>query len=231
MESVNWRQFLLESLDDRRFSRAEAHAFSQMVQSWSGDEQTLNLIRHTAFEVAREAIEVISPREVLDWLEEVIRVLHSTTAPPHQVAEAWFSPDPACPARILSLIAEARSTIDVCVFTMTDDRLSKALLEAKERGVTIRLVTDDEKRSDPGSDVQGLSEAGVVVRTDATPDHMHHKYAIFDERILLTGSYNWTRAAAAANDDNFIVTDDPKLVMPFRVHFERLWRSFDSRSL
>ena len=230
MEAVNWRQVLLKTLDDRRLSRAESQAFAELIKPVAGDERTLNRIRSTAFDVAREATEVIEARVVVDWLEAVLRVLHGVTAPPHQIAEAWFSPDPGCPARIVTAIREARQSIDICVFTITDDRLTEAILEAHQRGILIRLITDDEKRLDPGSDVSQMMVAGIVTRTDATPDHMHHKYAIFDERILLTGSYNWTRAAAAANDDNFIVTDDPQLVVPFRAHFERLWRSFDARS-
>jgi mitochondrial cardiolipin hydrolase len=52
---------------------------------------------------------------------------------------------------------------------------------------------------------------------------MHHKFAVFDARTLLTGSYNWTRSADEYNKDNFLVTDDPHLVQAFSATFDRLW--------
>ncbi|MGE3822383.1 MAG: phospholipase D-like domain-containing protein [Isosphaeraceae bacterium] len=52
---------------------------------------------------------------------------------------------------------------------------------------------------------------------------MHHKFAVFDEKIALTGSYNWTRGAARDNEENLIVSTDPRLVGPFVRAFEALW--------
>jgi cardiolipin hydrolase len=58
---------------------------------------------------------------------------------------------------------------------------------------------------------------------DRSPYHMHHKFAILDGATLLTGSYNWTRGAARDNEENLIVTDEPRLVNPFALTFEHLW--------
>ena len=55
---------------------------------------------------------------------------------------------------------------------------------------------------------------------------MHHKFAVFDRRILLTGSYNWTRSAAGHNEENLLVTDEAKLVGPYLQRFEKLWESY-----
>lgn len=52
---------------------------------------------------------------------------------------------------------------------------------------------------------------------------MHHKFAVFDETIVLSGSYNWTRSAAEDNDENIIVTNEQKIVRAFRIQFEKLW--------
>jgi phosphatidylserine/phosphatidylglycerophosphate/cardiolipin synthase-like enzyme len=57
---------------------------------------------------------------------------------------------------------------------------------------------------------------------------MHHKFAVFDRRSVLTGSYNWTRSAFRANQENTILTEDPTLVRLFEGEFERLWRRFSS---
>ena len=76
----------------------------------------------------------------------------------------------------------------------------------------LRIITDNEKAYDAGSDVTRFQDAKIPLRVDDTPFHMHHKFAVFDREILLTGSYNWTRSAARYNEENLIVTEDPRLV-------------------
>ena len=139
------------------------------------------------------------------------------------MAQAHFSPGEDCLLAIRGLLARARQTADVCVFTITDDRLAEALFDAQCRDVAVRIITDDSKADDPGSDVDRLGRAGIPVRVDRSPYHMHHKFLILDGATLLTGSYNWTRGAASDNEENRIVTDDPRLVSPFVATFDRLW--------
>ena len=110
--------------------------------------------------------------------------------------------------------------------TITDDRIARALLDAHARRVKVRVLSDNEKAEDLGSDIPRLQQAGVPVVIDRTPKHMHHKFALFDRRVLLTGSYDWTRSAADDNQENLIVTSDDKLVAAFGAEFDRLWRSF-----
>ena len=58
---------------------------------------------------------------------------------------------------------------------------------------------------------------------------MHNKFAIIDNRILLTGSYNWTFSANHRNDENLMVIDDPEIIARYQNQFEKLW--FDKFSL
>jgi phosphatidylserine/phosphatidylglycerophosphate/cardiolipin synthase-like enzyme len=57
---------------------------------------------------------------------------------------------------------------------------------------------------------------------------MHHKFAVFDASLVLTGSYNWTRGAAIENEENVIVSGDPRHVTAFSRAFERLWKRLGS---
>lgn len=229
MEAVNWKQVLSGTLEDLQLTRSERRAFKQLLAPLAGDEHHLNQIRGLAFELVEEQLTVENKRQILEWLQDVLRATDEPVVAA-RVAEAWFSPDPACVGRIEQAFREARRTADICVFTITDDRISEAIIEAHRRGITVRLITDNDKRFDVGSDVDQLVQAGIAVRIDQTPDHMHHKYAIFDSQLLLTGSYNWTRSAANVNDDNFLLTDDARLVAAFVRHFERLWDSFEPLS-
>jgi phosphatidylserine/phosphatidylglycerophosphate/cardiolipin synthase-like enzyme len=162
---------------------------------------------------------------VLGWLEEVNRAIREVgRSPSHPiVAEAYFSPGDECPRAIGRLLANAVKTIDICVFTMTDDRLSDEILHAHRRGIEVRIITDDAKAEDLGSDVPRFEESGIPTLVDRSPFHMHHKFAIIDAKTLLTGSYNWTRGAARDNEENLIVTNDPRFLSPFQEAFDRLW--------
>lgn len=140
------------------------------------------------------------------------------------IAEAWFSPFQDCVRRIEQLFVQAQQQVDICVFTITDNRLSDAILTAHRRGITIRIISDNDKAFDRGSDIERLQSHGIAVRVDFTPFHMHHKFAVFDQQILLTGSYNWTVGAARDNQENFLITSDRRLMQAYSDEFDRLWR-------
>lgn len=77
-----------------------------------------------------------------------------------------------------------------------------------------------------GSDVARLKAAGVPVRCDRTPAHMHHKFAVIDGRFLVTGSLNWTRAGVLENCENVLVLDAPAVAGRYTAQFNALWAAF-----
>lgn len=224
MTPAEIRQRLERSLADRPLSRAERQALADDFAALDRDELR-GEARHQAFELARSRWDQLPTADWLDWLEDVAKALHRPDSPhaADEPAEAWFSPSQDCAGRIVRLLNAAQRTLDIGVFTITDDRISDAILAAHRRKVAVRIVTDDDKAHDLGSDIDRLRESGVAVRIDRTPFHMHHKFALIDARRLLTGSYNWTRGAARDNEENFIITADPKLVAAFAKAFEGLW--------
>lgn len=90
----------------------------------------------------------------------------------------------------------------------------------------MRLITDNDKAHDQGSDIFKLIDQGIIVRMDNTENHMHHKFAIVDKTILVNGSFNWTRSATVYNQENILVTNEPKLVAAYLGEFEGLWSEF-----
>jgi cardiolipin hydrolase len=234
-------RFLRQSLADRRLTGGEKSALAEWVENNVADEQARGVARHTAFEVARAAIADPAAAEMVTWLEDVMKVLVPIAA--EQGADAprspgkdcvCFSPGERCLQLIVQRFHECRRTADVCVFTITDDRISRAILDAHRRGVKVRVISDNEKWHDLGSDIQQFREAGIPVKVDDVHDgsdprlngHMHHKFAIFDGTRLLNGSYNWTRGAANTNYENLVDTTDPDLVAAFAEEFKRLWNRF-----
>jgi len=162
----------------------------------------------------------------LKWLEQVIKTLDSLQSVQPTVASVHFSPGESCRRKILDLCLQARTSVSICVFTISDDRLSRAVLACHQRGLNVRVITDNEKQFDLGSDIEWLREQGVPLRIDPGPYHMHHKFALFDERILLNGSFNWTRSASDCNEENLLVTDQLSLVADYRREFEKLWQRY-----
>jgi len=88
------------------------------------------------------------------------------------------------------------------------------------------VISDNEKQFDAGSNIQWLRDKGVPLRIDSGPYHMHHKFALFDGRLLLNGSFNWTRSASTSNEENFMVVDHPQLLAAFSREFESLWARY-----
>ncbi len=135
----------------------------------------------------------------------------------------YFSPGPSCREKIIDLLRKAKKTADICVFTITDNNISREITRAADRGLTIRVLSDDEKAEDLGSDIEEFARHGIPVRTDDARSHMHHKFALFDSSELITGSYNWTRSAADYNEENLVAIRDGNTVRAFQEEFNRLW--------
>tara|TARA_R110001592_G_scaffold341474_2_gene630581 strand:+ start:15757 stop:16116 length:360 start_codon:yes stop_codon:yes gene_type:complete len=118
--------------------------------------------------------------------------------------------------------------MDICVFTISDNNISEAILSAHKKGINVRVISDNDKANDKGSDVYYLAEKGVDVKLDTSPNHMHHKFAIFDQKVLVNGSFNWTRSASTVNEENITVLYDASLITSFTTTFESLWNESHS---
>lgn len=240
MNPADLERFLTQSLADRKLSGSEKTAFADWLARNAQTDQLKGVVRHAAFDIARKAVGESDAAHVVEWLEDVLKVVAPVQAQGGGPAagaidsSVCFSPGEACMRHIVSRLQAARRSADLCVFTITDDRISRAVLDAHARGVKVRVISDDDKMNDPGSDIRKFLDAGITVKVDdvkgpavtGLTGHMHHKFALLDGSRLLNGSYNWTRGAADVNYENLVDTTDPKLVAAFAAEFERLWNKF-----
>src|SRR5258708_31469159 len=137
--------------------------------------------------------------------------------------KVYFSPGEACRNAIINEIKSARQQLKICVFTISDDKITQAILDAHRRNVIITVITDNDKTFDVGSDIGLISKNGIPVKMDMTSNHMHHKFMISDSRTVITGSYNWTNSAARLNQENIIVTQEKEAIKSFVSEYDRLW--------
>ena len=217
---------LRESAQDFTLDAGEKLELRELGQQL--DAGRIRFLRNRAFDIARDAMrgEPGATLEVLRWLEQVVKTLDAADQAAPVVSSAYFSPGDTCLRRLCDLMRGCRDTLDICVFTIADDRLTEAILDCHARGVQVRVVSDNDKQHDSGSDIDRLRARGVQVRVDDAPSHMHHKFALFDGRLLLNGSFNWTRSASTSNEENLLVIDHPQLVSSYAREFDELWARF-----
>ena len=213
------------AFDDKNLSRNERKALKKMLKEANLDQRKKDILRSRIFDIAEKGMGNYESRFVLEWAEDASRLLEASGSDDDDSGSSvYFSPGEECRDAIITLIRSARRSLDICVFTISDDEISKAILDRHKMGTPIRLISDNDKCHDAGSDIFRLNDAGIHVRLDDTDHHMHHKFAVVDREVLLTGSYNWTRSAAKYNEENILVTRERGVVAEFQKEFDRLWK-------
>ena len=136
--------------------------------------------------------------------------------------EVYFSPSDRTRRRLLELIGNARETIRLALYVFTDAQLYDELMSARDRGVRIEALWDFLSLADcQFSKVDELRKAGIG-QFEANPGLLHHKYAIIDDRLVITGSANWSGSGMDKNDENILIIQDERITQQFRANFEQL---------
>ena len=129
--------------------------------------------------------------------------------------------------KIIAKINLSRKTIKIAIFSFTSGEIASALEAAAKRGITIKLLADKIEAASKHSEIGYLSAAGIETKLlsgkKGRRGIMHHKFAVFDEKEIITGSYNWTDNAERFNYENAIFFNDPAVVQAFSKEFDKLW--------
>lgn len=203
---------------DQPFSSLSEPAVTDLI----GNLNRVQLIelRQRLFNEARKLEINSNGQKSLFWLQNCFELIDKHMFRMHQV---YFSPGTEILESISELLKDARKTLDLCVFTITDERLASDIVDCLSRGIKIRLITDDDKIYDRGSAINDLKNGGVPVKIDHSQYHMHHKFGIIDSRIVFTGSFNWTYTASKHNQENLLVTSNYEIVKQYSEEYEKLW--------
>ena len=158
-------------------------------------------------------------------------ITHHPTSPMPRVlyrSEAYFSPNGDVALNIIKTIDSTGSSIDLAIFDITSQDIGAALEKARKRGVSIRIIADSRQAKGSHSVVQPLIDAGfnIKIRHGKGRGIMHNKFAIFDGKLMVTGSYNWTHNAEQYNYENAIFISDPEIIKKYQREFDKIW-AFD----
>ncbi len=136
------------------------------------------------------------------------------------VIEALFSPKGGCQEAVVRELKKARREILVQAYSFTADALSLALVEAKKRGVHLDIVLDKSNEVEKYSDLRIFLDQGLAPLIDSHHAIAHNKVIIIDQKVLITGSYNFTNQAETENAENLVILKGhPELVRQYRQNF------------
>jgi len=138
--------------------------------------------------------------------------------------EVYFSPDDHVERHVIQLIQSAKQSVKFMAYSFTSDKIAEAMLERAHAGVYVAGVFEEQQtRSNYGTEFDRLRAAGLDVRQDGNPDNMHHKVIIIDDKVVLTGSYNFTNNAETINDENLLIIHDLDVAALYLAEFERVY--------
>lgn len=143
--------------------------------------------------------------------------------------EVWYGPEDKPLEHLVRMYDRAQRYIFVAVYGLTSPLTVKALVEAKRRGVDVRVLTDRERLEDvkQRTALSTLREAGIPVKINRHDGLMHLKQAVIDDEINTNGSMNQTTSGNRYNDERLDIIRDHAIAVKAREKFLSLWRDHE----
>ncbi|HAY23355.1 MAG TPA: phospholipase D family protein [Desulfobacterales bacterium] len=155
---------------------------------------------------------------LLLWLTAVVSAPLPAAAEPFSQSAQWelyFSPKGGATKAVVNTLNQARQSILVQAYSFTSAPIAKALVQAHKRGVKVEVILDKSQRSKKCSSADFLVNAGIPTYIDAAHAIAHNKVMIIDDQTVITGSFNFTRAAEERNAENLLIIQDTRLALRY----------------
>jgi phosphatidylserine/phosphatidylglycerophosphate/cardiolipin synthase-like enzyme len=137
--------------------------------------------------------------------------------------QVLFSPEDKAISQIVPYVQGAKKSIRFLAFSFTQPQLGEAMLEAAKRNVSISGVFETVGADSEFGEMTPLACAKIPVRIDGNFAFLHHKVIIIDNRIVITGSLNFSDNADQSNNENVIIIDNTEIAKLYTKEFERVW--------
>ncbi len=135
--------------------------------------------------------------------------------------ETYFSPNGGCEEAIIKRLSQAKEGICFATFTFTNRRIANAMVKRFNQGIKIKGIMEREGFS-PYCRYWLFKDIKADVKWDNNFYLLHHKFFIIDSKILITGSYNPTRAAEEKSEENILILERPEICKIYQEEFGRL---------
>jgi len=124
--------------------------------------------------------------------------------------------------RLVESIDAARISVDVAAYSISLYSVRKALIDAFNRGVPVRIVMESDNMTD--TTPLALIAAGIPVVGDRREGLMHNKFIIIDRAEVWTGSMNYTTSGTYQDNNNIIRLRSAKIVKDYQLEFEEMFK-------
>jgi len=133
--------------------------------------------------------------------------------------DVYFSPNGGCTEAVVKELNAAKVSVLVQAYSFTSTPIAKALLEAHKRGVRVEVILDKSQRTKKYSEADFLVNVGIPVKIDAKHQIAHNKIMVIDGATVITGSFNFTKAAEENNAENLLVIRSPELAATYEANW------------
>jgi phosphatidylserine/phosphatidylglycerophosphate/cardiolipin synthase-like enzyme len=149
----------------------------------------------------------------------------------HNISGAvYFSPDGGCTEAIVNEIRHAKSEIYVQAYSFTSVPIAKALVDAHKRGIKVEVILDKSQKKERYTSATFLANAGIPTYIDSIHAIAHNKIMVIDKEIVITGSFNFTKAAEEKNAENLLILKSKELASQYLMNWTKHKNHSDSYS-
>ncbi len=139
-------------------------------------------------------------------------------------SKTFFTPGLQCEREIVKSILKTKHMLDIAIYSITNEAITDAIIEAHKKGVKVRVLTDYVQARGKYSKALYLKQNGVNIRLNSKHKIEHNKFAIFDKKIVETGSYNYTYNATKNNSENCTFLKQKTDIQKYQRRFNWLWK-------
>jgi len=133
--------------------------------------------------------------------------------------------------KVLPVLQNAKKEIYVSIFYLTHKGIIEELINAKNRGVDVKIIYDAVGASNNREKVQKLRENGILLKVENWGGKNHEKNMVIDNKIFITGSANFSNSGMGRNDENILIFESPEIAGFYRDYFLKLYNSLDEKYL
>lgn len=137
--------------------------------------------------------------------------------------ETYFSPEDGVAQHVIDSINGAQQSVRFMTFSFTSKDIASAIIAKQKANLPVHGVFETQNASGTGAAFAALRRGGVDVLEDGNCYILHHKTIIIDEKIVITGSYNFTGSAENSNDENLVIINDPDVARQYVTEFDRVY--------